>query len=457
MLQPTYNGTLTEWNASSWKSVLSGKYTNLNTLPDITITKQPQSKTITEGESLTLEVQATGNGLTYEWYYKKQGATGWSLWKNRTHASETVTPNSTWNGIQLYCTQQPTNQYIVLGKPVTVSVKATGSGLTYQWYFKKKGQTSFSVWSGRTKASETCTPNVSWDGIQLYCIVKDGSGATKTTNTITVSVLSISTQPKSQTITEGSTLTVSLKATGSGLTYQWYFKKKTQTSFNIWNGHTNAKETCVPNATWDGIQLYCMVKDGAGNSVKSDTITITFASSELKITTQPTNQYIILGKPVTVSLKASGTGLSYQWYFKKKGQTSFSVWSGRTHASETCTPNASWDGIQLYCVVKDSSGATKTSNTITVSVLSITTHPSNVTTTAGSDVTFKVVATGSGRKYQWQYKKSGAADWSNWGARTTASTTATANATWNGMQVRCIVTDGAGNKVISNPATITIK
>ena len=92
-----YNGTLTEWNASNWKSVLSGKYTNLNTLPDITIT------------------------------------------------------------------QQPTNQYIVLGKPVTVSVKATGSGLTYQWYFKKKGQTSFSVWSGRTKASETCTPNVSWE------------------------------------------------------------------------------------------------------------------------------------------------------------------------------------------------------------------------------------------------------------------------------------------------------
>ena len=354
-----YNGTLTEWNASNWKSVLSGKYTNLNTLPDITITKQP------------------------------------------------------------------TNQYIVLGKPVTVSVKATGSGLTYQWYFKKKGQTSFSVWSGRTKASETCTPNVSWDGIQLYCIVKDGSGATKTTNTITVSVLSISTQPKSQTITEGSTLTVSLKATGSGLTYQWYFKKKTQTSFSSWNGHTNAKETCVPNATWDGIQLYCMVKDGAGNFVKSDVITITFAATEFKITTQPTN--------------------------------SFSVWSGRTHSSETCTPNASWDGIQLYCVVKDSSGATKTSNTITVSVLSITTHPSNVTTTAGSDVTFKVVATGSGRKYQWQYKKSGAADWSNWGARTTASTTATANATWNGMQVRCIVTDGAGNKVISNPATITIQ
>ena len=80
-----------------------------------------------------------------------------------------------------------------------------------------------------------------------------------------------------------------------------------------------------------------------------------------------------------------------------------------------------------------------------------------MTTQAGQNVTFTVKAKGVGLKYQWQYKKSGQASWSNWGARTTASTTATSNATWNGMQVRCIVTDSAGNKITSNPATITIK
>ena len=32
-------------------------------------------------------------------------------------------------------------------------------------------------------------------------------------------------------------------------------------------------------------------------------------------------------------LTAIGSGLKYQWYFKKKGQTSFSIWNGRTHAS----------------------------------------------------------------------------------------------------------------------------
>ena len=175
-------------------------------------------------------------------------------------------------------TAQPTNQTIILGQPVTVSLKATGEGLTYQWYFKKKGQTAFSAWNGHTKAAETCTPNATWDGIQLYCLVKDSAGNSVKSNTITVTVkaaAAITTQPTNQTITLGQAVTVSLKATGEGLTYQWYFKKKGQTTFSPWNGHTKAAETCTPNATWDGIQLYCVVKDSAGNAVQSKTITVT--------------------------------------------------------------------------------------------------------------------------------------------------------------------------------------
>ena len=67
------------------------------------ITVQPQSKTINLGDTMKISLTAQGNGLTYQWYYKKKGATSWSLWKNHTHASESVTPNATWNGIQLYC------------------------------------------------------------------------------------------------------------------------------------------------------------------------------------------------------------------------------------------------------------------------------------------------------------------------------------------------------------------
>ena len=271
-----------------------------------------------------------------------------------------------YNYGSLTITRQPKSQSIILGNSLTISVTATGSGLKYQWYYKKKGAADWSVWNNRTNASETVTPNVTWDGIQLYCKVTDSS---RTVNSLpaTISVLSVSEQPKSQTITKGNSLTISVKATGSGLTYQWYFKKKGQTTWNVWNSRTHASETCTPNATWDGIQLYCIVKNSAGNTAKSNTVTVTVKNGPV-ITTQPTNQTVTAGNPVTLSLKASGTDLKYQWYFKKAGQTSFSVWNGRTHASETVSPNSTWNGIQLYCVVTDSAGKTAQSKTITVTV-----------------------------------------------------------------------------------------
>ena len=71
---------------------------------------------------------------------------------------------------------------------------------------------------------------------------------------------------------------------------------------------------------------------------------------------------------ITLSLKAEGSDLKYQWYYKKKGASDFSVWTNRTHASETVTPNATWDGIQLYCKVTDGSGKSVDSDIVTVTL-----------------------------------------------------------------------------------------
>ncbi len=401
----------------------------------LVITAQPQNQSIILGKPVTLSLTATGDGLTYQWYYKKVGQTDFSIWNGRTHATETCTPNATWDGIQLYClvkdsagnteqsdivtvtvtqamsiTTQPTDKTITIGQPVTLSLTATGNGLTYQWYYKKKGASTFSTWNGRTHASETVTPNATWDGIQLYCVVKDSAGNTEQSDLVTVTVtqaMSITTQPTDKTITLGESVTLSLTAKGDGLKYQWYYKKKGASTFSTWNGRTHASETVTPNATWDGIQLYCVVKDSTGKEEKSDTISVKVNLAGITITQQPQNQNIIVGDSLTLTIKATGDGLKYQWYYKKKGQTSFNIWNGRTHATETVSPNNTWDGIQLYCVIKDSSGNTLDSIVATISVLSVTTQPKDVTVSAGSNVTFIVKATGSGLKYQWQYKKAG--------------------------------------------------
>ena len=455
---------------------------NIITVSVLSITTQPKNQTVAPGQSLTLSLTATGSKLKYQWYYKKDGQTSFKQWSGRTRASETVTPNATWDGIKLYCkvtdgggntiqsvtvtihvtqetlaiTVQPKSQYIVLGKPVTVSLTATGNGLSYQWYYKKSGQTSYSKWNGRTHATETCTPDVTWDGIQLYCIVKDSGGNSVKSYIIGVSVLSISTQPESQTIISGQSLTVSVKPTGTGLKFQWYYKKKGETGFSMWGGRVRSSETVTPNDTWNGIQLYCKVTDGAGNYVNSSTATITIKSG-ITITQQPESQSILLGKTLTLSVSATGSELKYQWYFRKMGKTEFSLWTDRTHATETVTPNATWDGIQLYCEIKDGAGNTVKSDTVTIRVLSITKQPESQTVTLGNSITISVQATGGGLKYQWYYKKKDQAEFSVWTDRTHASETVTPNATWDGIQLYCIVKDSAGNSVKSDTITVTVK
>ena len=77
------------------------------------------------------------------------------------------------------------------------------------------------------------------------------------------------------------------------------------------------------------------------------TVHYNYVPTTLSITSHPANVTAKAGDSVSFSVKAEGEGLTYQWYYKKAGQTSFSAWNGRTHASETVTPNESWNGIQL--------------------------------------------------------------------------------------------------------------
>ncbi len=92
-----------------------------------------------------------------------------------------------------------------------------------------------------------------------------------------------------------------------------------------------------------------------------------------------------------------------------------------------------------------------------VSNLAITTQPSNVTVDEGKTAQFKVVATGSGLTYQWQYT-TGNNVWNDvvYASGKTATLSLTADKTFNGVKTRCIVTDSTGNSVTSNVATLTV-
>ena len=83
----------------------------------------------------------------------------------------------------------------------------------------------------------------------------------------------------------------------------------------------------------------------------------------------------------------------------------------------------------------------------------ITKQPESVNAATGRQFTLKVEAEGTGLKYKWQAQKPGESSWADF-SDTTASLTRTMSSTYNGWKIRCIVTDGNGNNVISDVITV---
>ena len=439
---------------------------------------------------------AQGDGLTYQWYCKKTGATSFakSTLSSATKATLSLTLQEKHDSYQYYCkvkdshgnsvnsntvkitvgtplkiTTQPVNFTGAAGSTASLKVVAQGDGLTYQWYVKKTGETSFakSTVSSATKATFTMTLADRHDGYQYYCKVKDSHGNTINSNTVKITVgtaLKITTQPSNFTGAVGSTATFKTVAQGDGLTYQWYYKKIGETSFakSTLASGTKATYTMTIADRHDGWQYYCLVKDSRGNSVKTNTVSITVATP-LKITTQPANYTGAAGSTASLKVVAQGDGLTYQWYCKKTGATSFakSTLSSATKATLSLTLQEKHDGYQYYCKVKDSHGNSVNSNTVKITVaapLKITSQPVDFSGQAGDTVRLTVKASGSGLTYQWYYKKTGATSFtkSTLAAGTKATYTMTIADRHDGWQYYCLVKDSSGSSVRSNTVTIHV-
>jgi len=447
----------------------------------VSITKQPVSTTAPNGTKLTVSVTATGDGLKYEWYYKNKGASNFER-SSVSAASYSVTMSDTVNSRQLYCkvsdkygnsvksdtvtltkgnavkiTKQPVGTTVPNGTKLTVSVTATGDGLKYEWYYKNKGASNFER-STVSTASYSVTMSDTVNGRQLYCKVSDKYGNSVKSDTVTLTMaaaLKITKQPVGTTVPNGTKFTVSVTASGDGLKYEWYYKNKGGSNFERSTVST-ASYSATMSDTIDGRQLYCKVSDKYGNSVKSDTITLTKGNA-VKITKQPVGTTVPNGTKFTVSVTASGDGLKYEWYYKNKGVSNFERSTVST-ASYSATMSDAIDGRQLYCKVSDKYGNSVKSDTITLTkgaALKITKQPVSVTAANGAKATVSVTASGDGLKYEWYIKNKGASSFGK-SSITAATYSVTMSDNINGRQLYCKVIDKYGNSVKSDTVTMTM-
>lgn len=109
------------------------------------------------------------------------------------------------------------------------------------------------------------------------CVVTDKYGNSVQSNTVTLNMSSgvkITTQPKNVTVAEGANARVTVVATGEGLTYKWYYKNAGTSKFYLTTSFTGDTYAAAMNSNRAGRQIYCVVTDKYGNSVTSDTVTL---------------------------------------------------------------------------------------------------------------------------------------------------------------------------------------
>jgi microcompartment protein CcmL/EutN len=315
----------------------------------------------------------------------------------------------------------PASQTTVVGSNVTVSVTASGTGLSYEWLFNG---------SVVGTSSSLTLSSVTTNQAGLYTVIVNGTVNSVTNSaTLTVNVpVSVSVPPANQTTVVGSNVTFSVTASGTGLSYEWLF-----------NGSVvgTGSSLTLNNVTTNQAGLYTVIVNGTVGSVtNSATLTVNVPVS---VSVPPANQTTVVGSNVTFSVTASGTGLSYQWLFS--GSV---VGTGSSLTLNSVTTNQAG----LYTVIVNGTvGSVTNSATLTVNVpVSVSVPPASQTTVVGSNVTFSVTASGTGLSYQWLF---------NGSVVGTGSSLTLNSVTTNQAGLYTVIVNGTVNSV-TNSATLTV-
>ena len=271
-----------------------------------------------------------------------------------------------------------------------------------------------------------------------------------------VQTLAITNQPTDWTGNKGETATFTVAAVGQNLSYRWYYHPAGKTNW-IDTGVTANTYSIAMSDVRNGRAIYCKVTDGAGNSVDSNVVTMSYpAVTGPVITKQPVDWAGQDGEQVNISVTAAGEGLSYRWFYWKAEKSKW-IASPDTDASyDSITMESKFNGRRVYCKITDQEGNSVNSDEATITYAGgpvITKQPENWYGKNGAMTNITVIAEGEGLTYQWFYRPAGKTNWI-----ATTDTDATYNiqmsSVRNGRQVYCKITDKNGVSVNSQVATM---
>ena len=391
-------------------------------------------------------------------------------WENIEIPDYEYTIDELFEGVTVHFTgslieTQPEDYTGPIGSTAKFTVVANGEGLKYQWQVLKNGTwTNCSINDGAKKATLSLEAKDSRNGSKYHCIVTDTNGKTETSNEVTLTVvtpLAITTQPEDYSGPVGDYAVFNVSAEGEGLKYQWQvWKSGAWTNCSVNDGAKTDTLTLLIKDSRGGSKYQCVVTDKYGETLTSDEVTLT-VKKPLAITSQPTDFSGAPGETAKFIVEAEGDGLKYQWQVWKNGAwTNCSVNDGAKTNTLSLEIKESRNGCRYHCIVSDKSGASVTSDEVTLTSqrsIYIASEPEYYFGSLNEYATFTVEAEGDGLKYQWQVLKNGS--WTNCSVNDGAKTdtlTLLIKQSREGSQYRCVITDKYGNIAVTREVNLYI-
>jgi len=256
----------------------------------ITVTDHPNDQVIALGYKGQFTVAASGEGLKYQWQYKRPNSEKWS--------------DTTMEGAD---------------KP-TVFIETTAAR----------------------------------NGYQYRCEIKDVTGNVAYSEPATMTVLNFTSQPEDARSPVNGTVTFTVEASAeSGFTYQWQYRRSATGSWTntTMTGYNTATLTVGATKTRNGYQYRCVLTGAKNSKLESKAATL-YVSEPVKITAQPGNVTCAAGAVATFTVEATNV-LSYQWQYQRPTGTVWSNTSadGNKTAALNVTTKASNNGYKYRCVI----------------------------------------------------------------------------------------------------------
>ena len=453
------------------------------------ITSQPTDVTAGIGETFAFNIGATGVA-SYKWQYRTSSNGAWIDWPNGNSSTLTGTMTAEMNGRQVWCVLQDEQGHVQESEIVTLSLGQSSNipvtNVSFSINNNVSSNASYSIYQNSTfvptviiepstATNKTLTwsssnPNVATvnsngmiSGIApgtatITATATDGSRKSATLTVTVCAPLAITTQPADVSVTEGTPFSFTVAATGTGLSYQWFFRLSANSPWLSYPNGNTSTITGVASADMNGGQVYCRVMDSTGQMLNSSTANLTCNVPVTNVAFNVNNNIV---NTTSINIYPGDTYQPTVVVEPSNATNKNLTWSSSNTGVATVDANGKITGIApgTATITATSMDGSRKSATITVTVcapLAITQQPSSTPSAVGGTASFRIIASGV-KSYKWQWAYAWDTNWQDSGQPGSATDTLSVLVSGDyiyGYKFRCLMTGYDGSTLTSDEVSV---